>query len=108
MDNDVAISLRLPQELLDRAGALVHYLSTYKLRGARVSRAGAIREALLRGLDELEEEQALRRHVEKEIAEELKTGESVVQVATKHRRDGIRVADVERIKAEIGGKGKTR
>ena len=108
MPNDVAISLRLPQELLDRAERLIPYLAANKHMGSRVSRAVAIREALMRGLDELEEEQAVRRHVEQEIAGELKAGESIVDVATKHRRHGFRVADVERVQRGLSQKKKAR
>lgn len=55
MTQDAALTIRLPQELLDRAERLIPLLESHgPLAATRVSKAVVIRLALMRGLDELE------------------------------------------------------
>jgi hypothetical protein len=100
MPNETALSLRLPSTFIERVDALLPYLEL-KLKGQSVTRAAAIREALARGIEELEEEQAVRRHLEQSIADELRKGSSILDVAKRHKDDGIRVADVEKVAKEV-------
>jgi hypothetical protein len=56
--NEGAISMRLPQELLERADALIPAIEADPELGSfgRASRAAVLRLALVRGLQQLEEQ----------------------------------------------------
>ena len=101
MPNDIAITLRLPGELLERASAIIEYLESEVLTSARVSRSTAIRHALERGLSELEEDAALRAHQRQAISDELALGEPPEDVAAKYRRYGFRLSDILKIAAGV-------
>ena len=59
MSNEKQVSLRLPVDVLDRAEGLVDRLASLPaFRAFRVERATVLRLAVLRGLDELERENA--------------------------------------------------
>lgn len=62
MGNDVQIPIRLPAAIVDRAEVLVRKMAADPKRlGWRVSRSSVLREALIRGLELLEEEYGKQR-----------------------------------------------
>lgn len=62
MGNDVQIPIRLPAEVVERAETLVPKMERDPKRlGWRVSRSSVLREALIRGLQALEDEYSKRR-----------------------------------------------
>ena len=62
MTHDVQIAIRVPEELVERADALVEAIAADPELSAfgRVTRSSVLRLALLRGLATLEEEHPLR------------------------------------------------